>query len=146
MLMGLVAFLAYVLFASSGEAQAKQAGVLTYAAVGLACLALPSSLAAPRLVPSSWSQNRFDQFSDVSHLPAQDAAQPDPVSLLVVLYQTRFIIASAILEGAAFFNLVAHMIERQTITLVVTGVLLAMMAVRFPSRQRFVESIEGELR
>ena len=47
--------------------------------------------------------------------------------------QTKQIIELALLEGAAFMNLMFYMMEKQTISLIVAGVLLGLMAVAFPT-------------
>jgi hypothetical protein len=43
------------------------------------------------------------------------------------------------LEGASFFSLIAHMLERQWPSLVVAVVMLGLMAASFPTRGRLDE-------
>ena len=64
---------------------------------------------------------------------------------LFSLFQTKMIIGLAMLEGAAFFNLVANMVERQWWSLAVVGVLLFLMAISFPTFPR-VESWVQDLK
>jgi hypothetical protein len=46
------------------------------------------------------------------------------------------LVAGALLEGGALFNLVAHMLERRPLSLAVSGVLILAMAFLFPSMDR----------
>lgn len=61
-------------------------------------------------------------------------------------YQTALIVRSAILEGAAFFCLIAFMLEGQTVSLVAVGVLLLLLLSGVPTRSRVEEAIERERR
>lgn len=61
--------------------------------------------------------------------------QPGPAGPLA-LYQTRMIIGLAILEGAAFFNCIAYLLEGRWWTLLAVAVLVARMLASFPTRTR----------
>ena len=58
-------------------------------------------------------------------------------SLLAGLYQTKMIVGMAVLEGAAFFNLVAYITEKQFWSYGVVAFLLGVMAISFPSQGQF---------
>ena len=58
-------------------------------------------------------------------------------SLLAGLYQTKMIVGMAVLEGAAFFNLMAYIMEKQFWTYGVVAFLLGVMAISFPSQGQF---------
>jgi hypothetical protein len=58
------------------------------------------------------------------------------------LFQTRMIVGLALLEGAAFFNLVAFMTEGHWWTLIVVAVLLVWMLASFPTHGRLKQWIE----
>ena len=58
-------------------------------------------------------------------------------SLLAGLYQTKMIVGMALLEGAAFFNLIAYIIEKQFWSYGVVAFLLGVMAISFPSQGQF---------
>jgi len=64
---------------------------------------------------------------------------------LAVLSLNRTIIAAAMLEGAAFFALVAYMIERLPLALVVAVALIVGVALHFPTRSRLVHWVEDQL-
>ena len=58
--------------------------------------------------------------------------------------QTGQIIEFAILEGAAFINLVFYLLEKQTISLFVVGGLLGLMAVAFPTGSKVDHWVESQ--
>ncbi|HEX2475589.1 MAG TPA: hypothetical protein VHK01_12630 [Lacipirellulaceae bacterium] len=64
---------------------------------------------------------------------------------LIAMYQNSLIVGGAILEGAAFFNLVAYMLEQQPMNLVVAGVLLLLLLSQIPTVSRLESWIETEL-
>ena len=64
------------------------------------------------------------------------------------LFQTRMIIGMALLEGAAFFNLIAYIIEGQWFSLVTAGFLLLLMGMMFPTvraLESWIEEIERSM-
>jgi hypothetical protein len=60
------------------------------------------------------------------------------------IYQMQLIIALAMLEGAAFLNLIACMIEHNWWSLAIAGGVVAIMAVQFPTRTRVEQWIETQ--
>ncbi len=58
-------------------------------------------------------------------------------SLLAGFYQTKMIVGMALLEGAAFFNLIAYISERQLWSYGIVAFLLGVMAISFPSQGQF---------
>jgi hypothetical protein len=56
------------------------------------------------------------------------------------------IVTLALLEGAAFFNLISVMIEHHVISLIAAIALLGLMAVRFPSRTKVSWWVQDRLR
>lgn len=67
------------------------------------------------------------------------------VPQLLTIFQTRTIIAAALLEGAALFATVTVMIEHQSWVLVVTGVLLLLLILQIPTRTRVEQWLEARL-
>lgn len=61
-------------------------------------------------------------------------------------YLSGLLVGAALLEGAAFFNIVAVLITREYWTLGVAGVLLALMAAAFPTLDRVDYWAEEQLR
>ena len=65
--------------------------------------------------------------------------------MLAQLYQTQLIVGAALLEGAAFFAGIAFMLERDPIAAGMALVLLAVLAARFPTRDRIEAWLEQQL-
>ena len=65
------------------------------------------------------------------------ATDPDRMAQLAGLYQSKMIVGMALIEGAAFFNLVAYIMEKQFWSYGVVAFLLAVMAISFPSQGQF---------
>ena len=72
------------------------------------------------------------QIKSVKHSELEQVSERLPQ-----LYQTQLIIALAMLEGSAFFNLIAYLIEGNWFSLGIAGFMLALMALMFPTENRF---------
>jgi hypothetical protein len=115
--------------------QGNNAALLnTYLALGAGCLAIVMSFIVPNLIMSSTKKSLIK--GKPINLPENYKGTTNVGFLgpLVGRYQTKLIIGMAILEGAAFYNLIAYMMEGQQISLVMTGLLVAIMATKFPTR------------
>jgi hypothetical protein len=99
--------------------------LLGYIAVGFSAMALVMSLVIPGVVISQKLRTLGGQGSGI------------PTAAFFAAYQTQVIVRSALLEGAAFFCCIAYMSTRLWWTLGTALVLLAVMAVFFPTRSRF---------
>jgi hypothetical protein len=99
--------------------------LLAYMAVGVSIIDLFASFVVPAI---GTNQN-------LKTLGRQDGA----VSTLDLfgVFQTRLIVRFALLEGAAFFCCIAYLSTRLWWSLATALVLIAMMAVVFPTRGRF---------
>ncbi len=129
LLMGVGTFLLITIFLTQGQ-QPKQ-GQLAYMGIGMAVLALVGQgFVRLQLDFSKVKQESFDPRSDEALL----AFAP--------VYQTEVIIKLALLEGAAFMNGVAYLLEVQWWSLAAMGALLAFMGLKFPSRSRITNWIE----
>lgn len=60
-------------------------------------------------------------------------------------YQTRMIVGMALLEGAAFFNLIAYIVGSRWWNLAAAGVLLLMMAAMFPTKNKLEQWVHDQL-
>jgi hypothetical protein len=150
LIMGVIFFLAIVLvvvppFANKGNG--LPANLITYLALGIGAANLVLSFVVPGLVTA----NGRRQIAREVPAKTNDAEKPlrlvDATSdtpRLAILYQTQLIIGAALLEGAAFFNGIAFMLERQPITLFACVVLLVAMAWRMPTSDRVNAWIDGQ--
>jgi hypothetical protein len=73
-------------------------------------------------------------------LPDSDAGK------LVMVYQTKMIVAAALLEGGCFLALYAYMTERQWPSLTMAAFLLLCMLAHFPTLDRVEAWIDEQLR
>ena len=69
-----------------------------------------------------------------------------PVSFLTGVYQSSFITGAAVLEGVAFFNLVAHLTEGQMFSVAAAAVMLVGIWLMIPTRSRLEAWVEDRLR
>ncbi len=68
-------------------------------------------------------------------VPKAGVAEPTPQAAFG-LYQTRLIVGLGLLEGAAFFNLIAYLLEGHWWSYLVVAALLTWMLASFPTRDR----------
>ena len=103
---------------------------LAYIAAGFGFLMVVLRFVVPAAIAKSQIEGlaRGADQSDTSEMA-------DRMPLLAI-YQTQMIIGFALLEGAGFFNLIVYLIEVQVLSLVVTAVVLAIMSMTFPARDR----------
>jgi hypothetical protein len=134
LIQGVVIFLVVVVFFLPVPPN-RLAVLNSYIGLGLALVAMAMSLVVPNIIVASTKKSLVKgrpidlpkQFGEVSDLGF--------LAPLAGLYQTKMIIAMALLEGAAFFNLVSYMMERQPFTLAVVGMLLLALVMNFPTRR-----------
>lgn len=132
--LGVLNFLAVVLFITgTSQDQPKTEPFLSYIGAAGAALVIVVSMLVPRLMGASARRSFSAEAKSTSVRPLASA------------YQTLLIIRCALLEGAAFFCLVAHLLERQPIALVAAGVLLLVLVANFPTASRLEAWVETEL-
>lgn len=129
LVMGVVIFGVIVVFVMGAldQGQAAPAGGTTLSYLGAAFAAVAFVLHF--LIPNSIAQQKLD--SDQGGLRSQLEA-----------FRLKTIVALAILEGAAFLNLVAVMTEHQSWSLAVAGGLVFWMLARLPNRNMIENWIE----
>ncbi|QDT53623.1 hypothetical protein Pan44_16460 [Caulifigura coniformis] len=126
---GVVTFAGFL--AVSGEFQKPPRGqTLSYVAVAFGALAAVLHV----VVPAAIERTSL----------AKQGVGAGPEMLMGTLF-TRTIVACAILEGAAFFSLVAFQTEHQLWVLGVTAVLLLLMIAQFPTATRIEHWLETRM-
>jgi len=90
----------------------------------LAAAAIPASFA----VPGAAAQQALRTMNRQSSIGLDDAA-------FWRAYQTQLIVACGLLEGPAFANLIAFMVEQQWWSLGIAGFCAALIALRLPSAE-----------
>ncbi len=124
--------------------------LLTWIAVAFAVMSLPMSFVVPGLIAQ---QNRR-AIAAGTWPPASQSAATDRLlgpkesrtstGQLALVYQTQLIIASALNEGPAFCAGVAYLIGKDMIALGVGVLLIAVLASRFPTRDRIARWIDDQ--
>lgn len=107
------------------KADSAKPPLISYLAVGFAGLMSVMRFVVPNLVVNSTK----------SKYSAEDEQMKK--GLLAQLYMTKTVIGMAFLEGAAFFNLTAYMLDGQVWSYAVVAFLLGLMAISFPSQGDF---------
>jgi hypothetical protein len=131
-----MSFLGVVLLVIPPPAPLPGERLLTYLSALVGFLAPVAATFVPRLIDVKQSEQ----------VASQVPAALREIAGLVGKFQTRLIIRCALIEGAAFFAIVAYMIERQVLSLVVAGALLLALLSCFPTRSKVEETVEGERR
>jgi hypothetical protein len=147
---GVVTFAVVVLvLRSQQEANAPQDNslLLSYIGILVSASAIAAWMIIPRLLVSrtrqAISEGKTPMLDDY-HEPAltEGAQQIQP---LVAMHQTRLIVGCALLEGAAFLNLLAYMLEGQLMNLVAAGLLVLIIVTQIPTFGRLTSWIEDDL-
>ena len=85
------------------------------------------------------------QGQQVSALLGELFAKCGDAGRLWLIFVTHMIVRAAIIEGAAFFLLVAYLIEQSPVVLIAAIILVFLLAAQFPSRARSMHWIEDQL-
>ena len=140
---GVLFFAGIVLLIGTREAEEP---VLAFVALVLSVFSVLAAAIVPRMIGK-----RGQSVSAISpNAQPEESSSPGSDELRRVthamgIYQTRLIVSLALLEAAAFLNLVAYMLEGQAVNFAVAIVLLALMLIQFPSRTRTENWVAEEL-
>lgn len=137
--LGVLAFGSVTLILGLPDLQAPLE-MLTMLSVFAGILAAVMSLIAPRFVVAEACRKIAAETGPPSgDASAQPAGAQTDAAKLAAAYQTKTIVAAAVLEGAAFFALVVYMVERHVASLAVAAVLLLGLLAHIPT----TASVEG---
>lgn len=118
---GVVAFVLIAVVAVGALSESPSGNIVSLVGIVLTASQLGLAVFVPNLVARRAGPQQ-------SHVPAE----LQPYSMFMV----RHLIRLALLEGAAFFNVVATMIEHNWWSLGIAGVLVGWMLTNFPTRVR----------
>lgn len=130
---GVVIFALIAVFALGALGQPPTGVIVSYMALGMTAIELVPFALVPRFVTAP-----------TVHRARQGTGNLEGNALQYGLYQTRMILRYALLEGAAFFSIVATIIEHNWWTLGVAGGLVLMMLTIFPARTRVEHWMETQ--
>lgn len=108
-----------------------EAFVLEYVALGMAAL----MIGLRAIVPGVVANGQVKRILDSQPTDLREALAP--------VYLSRSIIAAALLEGAAFFNLVAYIITGQVSNIGMAGFLALVIAGGMPMQPKFESWVEA---
>ncbi len=147
LVMGIVVFLVILLvvFGARVEPLDGQA-MISFVMAGFAANLLIIRLIAPALIVNSVRGKIAAGTWDPSHGNPQFQVASTDEGKLLQLFQTKTIVGAAILEGAAFGNLVAFLLEGQVYTLVIAVLFALGILVSFPTRNGLAEWLDNQLR
>jgi len=123
LMMGVVVFACVAFFIAKGDGPPFP--VISLMAIGFAAVATVMRFVMPAIIVNGGKAQ------------LKQAAADEKPMVLAGLYQTKIIVVMAVLEGAAFFNLVAYMMEQQFWSYGAVAFLLGVMAISFPSQGQF---------
>lgn len=129
---GVIGFLAVAWFIKSDPAPNAGTPMLTYMAAGFALINLSVRAIIMGVIPKNQIQLQRQYITD----------SEEGRKRLAGIYQTRMIIDMALLEGSAFFAIIAWISESNDLALGIVGFLLVVMILSFPFKQRVLDWIE----
>jgi len=140
---GVLIFGAVVLFMPADDRDGKLE-ILSLISIGMAVMSVFMSFLVPKLIVKT-NRNKIAN-GDWSGDATSGTVHGTDGGKLSAVFQMTTIVGSALLEGAAFFALVAYMQEGHFAALVVVAVLMLGILFHFPTRSRIEGWVEAQLR
>lgn len=154
LLVGCLVFLAVaVLLVEFGMAPAKagESTVLTWLAVLVAFGAVGARLLVPSFLVASNRQAILQGTGSLRQASSRDAnvnqflQRTGDAGRLWLGFLAKTILGSAIVEGAAFFSLIAYLVDQSPLSLGLAIVFLVGLACQFPTRAGVIRWVQGQL-
>jgi hypothetical protein len=136
---------------AAGNAGDERPLVVSYLALAFLVAVIAARCIVPVVIVRTGRRNIAQGTFPTTQTPARDEPQPSPsperdAAMLLTLFQAKTIVGAALIEGVAFFMLIAYMVERFTPILAVAVVLILVIAAHMPTRSGVVHWIEDQLR
>jgi hypothetical protein len=147
MVAGVIMFLGVVLFGlvkrqPEGPIQASS---ISYLAVAIFAGGVLLSLIVPKqMVNAQVTKLAADGLQYQSGPTKAHSAVDQDLVKLMPLFQSKTIVANAVLEGPAFFATYAYMFERQPFALAIVVAAVALMLMTFPTRSKVRDWLESQ--
>lgn len=136
---GVLMFFGVVILISQGAVLGRGGpSLITIMGAGFAGVMIVAHLMLPSVI-------RRAQMHQLSGQDVDNVTRESRISTLLPLYRTEMIVTFAVLEGAAFFNLIALLIDGHAASLIVVVLLLMMMLVKIPSKTRVTWWLQDRL-
>lgn len=137
-----LAFVAFVLPPPQAADGDRPSTLITPVAAGMAGILASMSVVLPQVIGAQ-GRKAIAERRPLGNSPSPPA--DDAVALLAG-YQTRRIVAAALLEGGAFFNILAYLQERQWYSAAIAIALIVGVGMLLPIRTLVEQWLERELR
>jgi hypothetical protein len=142
-LLGAIFFMAIALFFRQGNQNPPAAvPIITYIALAFAVMTLFGSFIISNLALTH-GRKRLAQQSQPAMTDSSRATSADKRKLLELM-ATVLIMTAAPLEGGTFFLLISYMVEGSFLAIIGSLILLAVLATKFPARQRTERWLEQQ--
>ncbi len=128
LMMGVMAFMGVALVMNEGELRSEP-DLVSWVGIGFATIAFVAHVVVPTMM-------RREQIAQLDPQEVRNADSDTKYRLLIPIYRSTHIIACALLEGAAFFNLIAYQTEAFMGALGVAMFLALSIGARFPTEPR----------
>lgn len=138
LIMGVLMFLGVVLVVTAGKLDG-QPEMITMIAAGFAFLMLVNHFVIPPIIGKA-------QLKQALAAGMNQKQDDERIQEYCGVYQTQMIVGFALLEGAAFFNLVAMMMEHCAASIAVVALLLLVMVAKFPTRDKVSFWVQDKMR
>jgi len=143
---GCLTFFVVVCAVSLRGDAADESLVITYTAIVFACVALVVRTIVPGLIVAQGRRRIIEgTWQGSPTVNARFSEQTGDAGKLAAVFTTRLIVAAALLEGTAFFAMIAYMLEGSPLALILAAALILGVALHFPTRARLVDWIEEQL-
>ena len=144
--MGVILLGGVILGMGLGPEESPELPIVSIIGVVFTVSVLVASMIVPGFVATTMRKNVVEgkPFSKQSGLQYPEEA--GDIGPLLGIFQTKLIIRLALLEGAAFFNLIACMLEGQAFNLGIVIGLLCVMFFVFPSKDSVERFVREQLR
>lgn len=142
---GVIIFSLIVLLLSKEDQEPVETPILAYIGAVLGLIAVVTAPVLSRVFSMSMRQAVVEGTQVKPGGPKPNPESEGDVSSLVAVYQFQQLVSRAILEGAAFLNLIAYMTESQSMSLVFAVLLLITMFFRFPTPGNLESWVTEEL-
>lgn len=138
LMMGVLVFLGVVLVTTAGRID-DSPEMITMIAAGFALLMCANYFVIPPIIVRA-------QLKKPTPVGLHLKTEEEKVQWCCGIYQTQMIIGFALLEGAAFFNLVAMLLDHCVASIALVTLLLLLMVATFPTRDKVSFWVQDKLR
>ena len=123
--------------------------LLTYMGIGFAVTALLARAVAGSMIAATGrrriAEGTWSPPSQAGPINRDFIERTGDAGKLAAVFTTRTIVTGALLEGPAFFLLIAHLMEATPESLVGAAVMVLGLVITFPTHARMVSWIEEQL-